>query len=73
MKAFTFQRAATPAEAARAVAAKPGATFIGGGTNLLDLAKLEVETPSHVVDVNRLGQRGETMHGWDLDSYAKRF
>jgi len=25
-----------------------------------------------IVDVNRLGQRGETMHGWDLDSYAKR-
>jgi transketolase len=25
-----------------------------------------------VIDVNRLGQRGETMHGWDLDSYARR-
>jgi transketolase len=25
-----------------------------------------------VIDVNRLGQRGETMHGWDLDSYADR-
>jgi transketolase len=25
-----------------------------------------------IVDVNRLGQRGETMHGWDLDSYAHR-
>src|ERR687885_566680 len=25
-----------------------------------------------VLDVNRLGQRGETMHGWDLDSYADR-
>jgi transketolase len=25
-----------------------------------------------IVDVNRLGQRGETMHGWDLDAYAKR-
>ncbi len=25
-----------------------------------------------IVDVNRLGQRGETMHGWDLDSYADR-
>ena len=24
-----------------------------------------------IIDVNRLGQRGETMHGWDLDSYAK--
>jgi transketolase len=25
-----------------------------------------------IIDVNRLGQRGETMHGWDLDSYVKR-
>ncbi|TML76834.1 MAG: transketolase [Actinobacteria bacterium] len=25
-----------------------------------------------ILDVNRLGQRGETMHGWDLDSYANR-
>jgi transketolase len=25
-----------------------------------------------IIDVNRLGQRGETMHGWDLDSYANR-
>src|SRR5262245_8737336 len=25
-----------------------------------------------IIDVNRLGQRGETMHGWDLDSYARR-
>ncbi len=58
MKEFTFQRARTPAEAAAAVAAKPGAKFIGGGTNLLDLAKLEVETPTHIVDVNRLGLDG---------------
>ena len=25
-----------------------------------------------IIDVNRLGQRGETMHGWDLDSYVRR-
>ncbi len=25
-----------------------------------------------IVDVNRLGQTGETMHGWDLDAYARR-
>ena len=55
MKEFTFERAKSPAEATSAVANKPGAKFIGGGTNLLDLAKLEVETPSHIVDVNRLG------------------
>jgi xanthine dehydrogenase YagS FAD-binding subunit len=54
MKAFTYERAATAADAARAVANKPGAKFIAGGTNLLDLMKLEVETPTHLVDVNRL-------------------
>ena len=58
MKAFTFQRASTKAEAASAVADKPGAKFIGGGTNLLDLAKLEVETPTHIVDVNHTGLDG---------------
>ncbi|MFC0252206.1 FAD binding domain-containing protein [Massilia consociata] len=55
MKAFTYQRARTPAEAAAAVAQTPGARFIAGGTNLLDLMKLEIETPPHLVDVNHLG------------------
>jgi xanthine dehydrogenase YagS FAD-binding subunit len=54
MRAFTFERAATVAAAAQAVAAKPGAKFIAGGTNLLDLMKLEIEKPTHLVDVNRL-------------------
>jgi len=54
MKAFTYQRAATPADAAAAVANTPGARFIAGGTNLLDLMKLEIETPTHLVDVNGL-------------------
>jgi xanthine dehydrogenase YagS FAD-binding subunit len=54
MKAFTYERADSVAAAARAVAAAPGAKFIAGGTNLLDLMKLEVETPTHLVDVNRL-------------------
>ncbi|WP_422003277.1 FAD binding domain-containing protein [Reyranella sp.] len=54
MKSFTYERAASPAEAAKAVAEKQGARFIAGGTNLLDLMKLEIETPEHLVDVNRL-------------------
>ncbi|MGU3314323.1 FAD binding domain-containing protein [Sphingomonas sp. M6A6_1c] len=54
MKAFTYERAETPAAAAAAVAAKPGAKFIAGGTNLLDLMKLQIEEPVHLVDVNRL-------------------
>ena len=55
MRAFTYERATTPAEAATAVARTPGAKFIAGGTNLLDLMKLEIEVPTHLVDVNRLG------------------
>lgn len=55
MKAFTYQRARDPAEAAAAAAQHPGARFIAGGTNLLDLMKLEIETPPHLVDVNGLG------------------
>ena len=55
MKPFTYERASTPAEAAAAVSRHPGARFIAGGTNLLDLMKLQVETPPHLVDVNTLG------------------
>jgi len=54
MKAFTYQRARTPAEAAQAAARTPNARFIAGGTNLLDLMKLEIETPTHLIDVNGL-------------------
>jgi xanthine dehydrogenase YagS FAD-binding subunit len=54
VRAFTYERADSVAAAARAVADNPGAKFIAGGTNLLDLMKLQVETPTHLVDVNRL-------------------
>ena len=54
MKAFSFERARTPTEAAAAVAGRPGARFIAGGTNLVDLMKLQIETPPHLVDVNGL-------------------
>lgn len=54
MKSFTYERATSPAEAATAAAHVPGAKFIAGGTNLLDLMKLQIETPSHLIDVNNL-------------------
>ena len=54
MKSFTYQRATTPTEAAAAVAATQGAKFIAGGTNLIDLMKLEIETPTHLVDIGDL-------------------
>jgi len=55
MKTFTYERANTPAQAAAAAARTPGAMFIAGGTNLLDLMKLQIEKPAHLIDVNRLG------------------
>lgn len=55
MRAFSYERAKSPAEAARAVAGTEGAKFLAGGTNLLDLMKLEVETPAHLVDVQDIG------------------
>ncbi|MDM0056543.1 FAD binding domain-containing protein [Variovorax fucosicus] len=54
MKPFTYERAHSPAQAAAAVARSPGAKFIAGGTNLLDLMKLQIEAPTHLVDVNGL-------------------
>ncbi|MQW33628.1 FAD binding domain-containing protein [Sinorhizobium meliloti] len=55
MKAFSYERVSSIEAAARAAAATDGAKFIAGGTNLLDLMKLEIETPTHLVDVNGLG------------------
>jgi xanthine dehydrogenase YagS FAD-binding subunit len=54
MKPFTYERANSPAEAAATAARNQHAKFIAGGTNLLDLMKLEIETPMHLIDVNRL-------------------
>ncbi|RZJ19786.1 MAG: xanthine dehydrogenase family protein subunit M [Haliea sp.] len=54
MKPFTYERAQTPAQAAAAIARTPGARFIAGGTNLLDLMKLQIEAPTHLIDVNGL-------------------
>jgi xanthine dehydrogenase YagS FAD-binding subunit len=53
MKAFTYECANSLIDAA-AASAKPGAKLIAGGINLLDLMKLLVERPSHIVDINRL-------------------
>ncbi|MDB6058994.1 MAG: putative xanthine dehydrogenase, binding subunit [Verrucomicrobiales bacterium] len=55
MKPFTFERATSGADAAAAAERHPGAKFVAGGTNLLDLMKLEIETPTHLIDVNSLG------------------
>ncbi len=54
MQPFTYVRANSVNEAAAAVAARPQAKFISGGTNLLDLMKLEIDRPTHLVDISRL-------------------
>ena len=54
MNPITYERATDARAAATAVAAQPGAAFIAGCTNLLDLMKLGVERPAHLVDVSRL-------------------
>ena len=60
MEPFAFTRVTDPAQAIRAAAtastAQQGAEvrFVAGGTTLIDLMKLDVETPARVVDINRL-------------------
>ncbi|MDM0022200.1 FAD binding domain-containing protein [Variovorax saccharolyticus] len=55
MREFSYERATSPEQAIASAARVPGARFIAGGTNLLDLMKLEIETPRHLIDVNGLG------------------
>lgn len=55
MRAFRYARAAAAADAVEAVAAHDGATFIAGGTNLLDLMKLDIAAPTHLVDLQDAG------------------
>ncbi|WP_433356904.1 FAD binding domain-containing protein [Microtetraspora malaysiensis] len=54
MTPFEYLRAGDPAEAVAAVAGRPGAAFLGGGTNLVDHMKLGVAGPDLLVDVSRL-------------------
>jgi xanthine dehydrogenase YagS FAD-binding subunit len=52
VKTFAYERVADATAAVAAAAG--GATYLGGGTNLVDLMKLGVETPERLVDVSRL-------------------
>ncbi len=53
MKRFEYIRALEPQQAVM-FATPEDASFIAGGTNLLDLMKFEIETPSKLVDINRI-------------------
>jgi len=57
VKPFTFERALDTAQAVKSVSGDKSAMFIAGGTNLLDLMKLEIETPDRLVDISRLPLR----------------
>ncbi|MDG4825581.1 xanthine dehydrogenase family protein subunit M [Asanoa sp. WMMD1127] len=54
MRAFQYAKAGEPGEAAALVAGVPGAVYLGGGTNLVDLMKLGVLRPGLLVDVSAL-------------------
>ncbi|MEV4993464.1 FAD binding domain-containing protein [Streptomyces niveus] len=54
MRSFTYERATDPAQAVALFGHHSDARFLGGGTNLVDLMKLGVETPGHLVDIARL-------------------
>src|SRR5437763_9177372 len=53
MNPFAYSRASDPTQAV-AEAVKPRAKFLGGGTNLIDLMKMGVETPANLIDINKL-------------------
>jgi len=65
MNNFEFSRASDVADAVRQMAADPGARFVAGGTNLIDLIKEGVATPSRLIDITRLplGRVDETGDG----------
>jgi xanthine dehydrogenase YagS FAD-binding subunit len=54
MRAIDFDQATDPASALRLIQ-QPNTKFIGGGTNLLDLMKGDVEQPLRLIDINRIG------------------
>lgn len=57
MRSFTYSRAQSLNSAVEEVGKKQNAKFIAGGTNLLDLMKIDVMKPSHLVDITRLEMR----------------
>ena len=66
MRPFTYERASDAASAAKAAGENPGARFLAGGTNLLDLMKLDIEQPTHLIDVGRLPLADITAEGEGL-------
>jgi xanthine dehydrogenase YagS FAD-binding subunit len=57
MKPFTFTQAVDIPAAIRAREEDAGATYLGGGTNLVDLMKMNIESPSQLIDINGLAMK----------------
>jgi xanthine dehydrogenase YagS FAD-binding subunit len=55
MNPFTYIRATDPQQAVDGISGNANAKFLGGGTNLIDLMKMGVETPTQLIDINRVG------------------
>jgi xanthine dehydrogenase YagS FAD-binding subunit len=66
VRPFRFERAADAEQAVALLADEPEARYLGGGTNLVDLMRLGVETPSVLIDVARL----DDAHGEIADTPA---
>src|SRR2546421_161726 len=54
MKSFAFARAEDPQFAIQLVSQNPNTKFLGGGTNLIDLARENIEQPDRLVDITPL-------------------
>ena len=65
MRPFEYVAATDVGTASRTVAADPRTSFVAGGTTLLDLMKLEVETPHRLVDINRLAASDPSLNRID--------
>src|ERR1700683_5210849 len=58
MRNFSYSRAGTSQEALSLIATLPNAKFLGGGTNLVDLMRENIEQPDALIDVTRLSRGG---------------
>jgi xanthine dehydrogenase YagS FAD-binding subunit len=72
MNSFTYKRATDSAQAVREVAANNNAKFLAGGTNLVDLIKMNVQQPDELIDINRLALKAiqRTANGLRLGALA---
>ncbi len=55
MRRFSYERVSSASQAVEAFGRTPAARYIAGGTNLVDLMKLDIEAPAHLIDINRIG------------------